>query len=740
MRKYLFIFLASLLACPLSAQIIFIRSDSVPVIANSQPLSMPWVGGINFAQFSDIDLDQDGTPDLFVFDRTGNKITTYLNNGTPNQVDYVAAPQYVYQFPLLHDWALLRDYNCDGKMDIFTAFSEGPHPGIAVWKNTSTLAGGLSFQLVEFPILTNKTPNSTNILDTLKVSNVDIPALRDVDNDGDLDVLTFELSGVSIEFHRNLSMELYGTCDSLTFRLENLCWGNISENTLNSSLTLNTPCPSPPAVSTEIVARLDRHNGSCLECFGTDGDADTDILIGDLSNSHIVYGRNGGSTASALIDTVDTFYPNYDSTVEMNLFNCAYRLDVDNDGNDDLIFAPNAMNTSANFRSAWYYHNTGTDDSVRAQFVKNGFLQDEMIEVGEGAFPRFHDYDNDNDEDLFIANYGYHSNSGLYPSKIALYKNTGSPTTPAYQLVTDDFADLFANTSGITCPVPAFGDLDGDGDADMIIGDAAGRLHYYRKDPGPADNFVFVQSFYQGIDVGNYATPQLADVDRDGILDLLIGEQSGNVNYYRNTGTASSPTFALTSALFGNAIVTEAGFTTGYSVPFLWDDGGDYVLLVGSERGFLFRYDNIDGNLSGSFTLTDSLYVSSREGLRIAPWMADIDNDTIMDLVLGNYAGGVSLFMGNLNTGMNELSSVPAFFDIYPNPAQETITITSTLPAHELPATISLFTLEGKQVLSQRMTSSQEKINVSSLAAGVYSCTVQTKSGAASHRKIVINP
>src|ERR1044071_2682797 len=88
-----------LLPFSIHAQTIFVRQDSVPVFVNSVQLENPWAGGINSAQFSEIDLNQDGTMDLFVFDRAGNKITTYINNATPNQVDYSIAPQYITRFP-----------------------------------------------------------------------------------------------------------------------------------------------------------------------------------------------------------------------------------------------------------------------------------------------------------------------------------------------------------------------------------------------------------------------------------------------------------------------------------------------------------------------------------------------------------------------------------------------------------------------------------------------------------------
>jgi hypothetical protein len=737
MRR-LFISLFLVAAFSAHAQIQFVRNDSVPVTINFQTLLFPWAGGINFAQFSEIDLDQDGTLDLFVFDRTGNKITTYINNGTPNQVDYSLAPQYITKFPRLHDWALLRDYDCDGKVDIFTAYT-GMAPGIAVWKNISTMANGLQFQLVAFPLETDITPNTTDTMAILWITNVDLPAIRDIDNDGDLDILVFDGSGVHVEFHRNYSKEMYGVCDSLAFQLESQCWGEFSENTLNANLTLNDTCPLPPIVHGNYTpnAMHNVHNGSCLECLNIDGDNDQDILVGDISNQYMSFGRNGGDSSFAKVDTVDTRYPNYDSTVTMSIWNCGFHLDVDNDGNKDLLVSPNAPNSSQNYKSVWYYHNTGTTSNVQSQFIRDNFLQDNMIETGEGAYPRFFDYDGDGDDDLFIGNYGYY-NSPIYRSEIALYKNIGTTTTPSFKLQTDDFINLFATNSNIVCPVPAFGDLDADGDEDMLVGNATGTLTYYRKDPGPADNFIFVASIYMGIDVGNYSTPQIVDVDRDGKLDLLIGEQSGNVNYYRNTGTTTVPAFSLITPLFGNVIVNQIGFTTGYSVPFLWDNSGSYTLLVGCERGFLFRFDNIDGNLAGSFTLTDSLYVSSREGLRSAPWLGNLNSDTLPDLIIGNYSGGVSLFFGDLINGVNEFGVPSSEFNVYPNPTQNYFTLTNSLHQTDLPATFTILNMSGQIVMEKEIVSSEERIDVSGFSPGIYICSLQGKTGCISHRKLVI--
>ena len=134
------LFLALLFSLSISsitnAQQSFVRDGNITVLnINGDTLKNPWAGGLNAIQFSEIDLNLDGINDLFAFDRTGNRISTYINSGLANQIEYTYDPSYIQFFPKgLHDWVLLRDFNCDGKADIF-ASSSGE---IKVYKNTST--------------------------------------------------------------------------------------------------------------------------------------------------------------------------------------------------------------------------------------------------------------------------------------------------------------------------------------------------------------------------------------------------------------------------------------------------------------------------------------------------------------------------------------------------------------------------------------------------------------------------
>lgn len=719
----------------------FVRYDSIEVFANSQQLLNPWAGGINFTQISEIDLNMDGLNDLFVFDRSGNRVTTYLNLGNANQSDYVLAPQYIYQFPAMHDWVLLRDYNCDGKMDIFTCSIAG----FSIYKNISTVSGGLQFQLEKFLVLTNRSPNSTNFFGNLFVSTVDVPAIRDVDGDGDLDILTFQNGGNQIEYHKGMSMELYGTCDSISFAVSTNCWGEILENALNAGLFLDTGCQAVPkhyqfsddAYSTY---HTNMHAGSCLECINTDGDQDQDVIIGDISSVNMAYGRNGGSSSFAHIDFADQNFPSYDTIVNQYIYNCGFHIDVNNDGLKDLLVCPNAIGSSHNYSGVMYYKNVGENDSVVLSYQQNDFIQETMLDFGEGSYPVFFDYDNDGDQDLFVGNMGYFNSGGPYISKIALLKNIGSASFPTYTLLTDDFAGIHAANPTITGMAPTFGDLDGDGDKDLLVGDNSGHVHFFRKDPGPADNFVLAQVNYQSIDPGSYAKPQLIDVDRDGKIDLLLGEESGNLNYYHNTGTASAPVFTLTNGFFGGVDIRQPGYTTGYSYPCLYNDpNNNYVLLVGSERGYIYRYDNIDGNLSGNFTKTDSTYISEREGGTLGVTVTDLNNDGLFDAMIGNYAGGLTFFRGDINVSTGEQFALLApSFQVYPNPANDIITVHTEDYEHTILRFV-IYDISGKIIREEKIESSTSRFSISEIPSGVYFCSLTDAAGYTTNNKLIIS-
>ena len=707
MQKTIFIILLSIVTNNLVfSQTQFFRDTSINVTENGITLKNAWASGINSAQFHEIDLDLDGVKDLLIFDKSGDKIIPYLNrNG-----DFIFAPKYRLSFPKLHDWVILADYNCDGKNDIYT-YSSG---GMAIYENTSN--SSLSFNLTTPLVYSNMGgPMPINIY----ISAVDIPAVADIDYDGDLDVLTFKITGGFIEYHRNMSIELTGNCDTIAFQLEESCWGNFYEGLNNYTLNcLNCQCPS--IINNHNSKQ--KHAGSTLLAIDIDNDQDKDLILGDISFNNLNLLINGGDSSYANMVSVDSIFPaNHLNTIEadMDIFPAAYYLDVTNDGIKDLIVTSNSENNSENFESCWLFNNTGTNTNADFNFFKKNLLQDEMIDLGSGCYPVFYDYNNDGLDDIVVGNYGYHQIGGNPRSSLALFKNNGTLDTPSFELVDRDWQNISNINLNINLNIaalnltPTFGDLDGDTHDDMIIGDANGKLHYFKNTGSNPANFMLSQAEYNNIDVGYFASPQLIDVNRDGLLDILIGEQSGTINYCENTGTLTNAIFDTVISNFGGIDIESNIISAGFSNPTLFDNNGNYELYVGSYTGETYVFDNIDNNLTGSF---DSLRIlNTNEGGKNKIAINDINNDQKPDLLIGNYSGGLSYFNGDSIVISNTFYTNSPKLKIYPNPSSQYLIISSYMTGN-----IEIINTLGATILIQNKTKKTARIDLRAFKKGLY--------------------
>ena len=687
-------------------------------------LKNPWAGGLNFPQFSEIDLNGDGIKDLFVLDRSGNRILTFLNGGHTDSVDYRFAPQYIGKFPPLHDIALLRDFNCDGKEDIFT-YSNG---GLAVWRNDYSASTGLAFTNLTNLLLSQQGSFYLN----LYVSGANLPSISDLDNDGDLDILTLGVGGGAVEFHKNLSTELYGSCDSLKYKLITTCWGDFGLSSTSNSAFLNVPCRmyQPNGEPTPFDAL---HSAATLTALDLDGDQDKELLVGDIGFDNLISLTNGGTTSAAFMTAQDIEFPmNNQASLAVHLTTMpgAYYLDIDNDGVKDLVVTPSAPNVSENFTSIWFYKNTGTNDQPNFVFKRNNLLQGEMMETGEGNNPSVFDANSDGLNDLIIGNYGYFSPTGSYPSNLSYYQNIGSQSTPVFKLVTRDYANVSAqNIKGV---YPTFGDLDGDGDKDMILGDADGLVHYYANVAGSGNpaNFVLVEANMDSIDVGNNAAPQLVDVDRDGKLDLLIGKRNGKISYHRNTGSSAAAQFTkvATNSTFGGINVVDTTMSiTGYASPWLFDTPGGYKLFVGSERGWVYLYDHIDQDITGQFNLVGAPFFDAVEGARLSVGGGDLLGDGKPDFLIGNYDGGCSIWMNENFTGMIDPTDPYGMLHVSPNPADASIRLHTGI-AGEMTKNLEIFNLVGQCLYSTRFNGESIQVETNRLSEGLYFCRVSSGS------------
>ncbi len=708
------VLLVQFLPNALFSQVFFDRNDSVEVSLDKEILNFPWTGGFNCCQFSVIDLNGDDIKDLFVFDKTGNRISTFVNTGKINEVSYRHAPEYISRFPNLSSWVLLSDYNNDGKEDVFSSTSGG----IIVYKNISD-ATGLKFQLQK-----NLLMSDYGSLLNLYVSPSDLPAIIDVDDDGDTDILTFSILGNYVEWHKNLSRELYGHSDSLIYKLETSCWGKFEENNLSNAINLNVSCQERSA-----LLGGERHSGSTLLALDYDGDLDKDIIIGDVSSKKLILLINGGDLKHALMVSQSfCFSSDTISAADISSFPAAFSLDLDNDDKNDIILSPNAPNVSENFESIYFYKNEGTSQLPAFVFQKNNFLQDNTLDFGEGAYPVIFDLDKDGKKDLFVGNYGYYNAlGGNFISKIAYFKNNGTSLKPSYELISRDFASL--STSNRLNISPTFGDLDADGDADMIIGDQDGLIHYYECKSYSSNSFVEMPGkSYFNIDVGQAAAPFLFDVDADGKLDLIIGEKSGTLNYLPNHGTASNALYDTVIAFWGGVDVKSLGFTVGYSVPVAYLENGSIKLVVGSENGKLFLFDNVTNNLFGNFNLVTDFFGEIKEGIRSAPGQGDLNGDGLMDFVIGNYAGGLGFYAGNNKVSVFNGVELYSQFEVFPNPASQDLQV-NFKDVNLVSAELIIYNLLGQVFLQQKISSKNNSVSLVNLPQGIYFVEISTDFG-----------
>lgn len=705
---------ALLLLCLSSLQAQIWQPFPVPVIHYGDTLALPWTGGLNNPVFSNIDLNFDGKNDLVIYEKNGNTILPFVQQGTGTTPDFDYAPAYTSAFPQLDaTWILLQDFTCDNQPDLFAGTSTGR---ILCYRNTSPAGGPLQFTLYTTALKT-RYPFFTDLSYTI----TDLPAFTDVDGDSDLDILTFGGISTTVEWHRNYAMENFSRCDTFDFVMETDCWGQFSENQFNNNVTLNLSCKGNTGGNKTL------HSGSTLLALDADGNGTREIIIGDISYNTLVFLTNGGTPQNAHMTAKDTTFPAYDVPADVQVFPAAYYVDVTGDNIRDLVVAPFPENASWNVGNVWYYLNTTTDNNPVFSFQTDSLLNGEMIDIGTDANIAVLDENGDGLTDLLLGNYLTKTSGQSDRSRLVLYHNTGTPTQPAFTLASEDYLSLSTLLGPAVAGLyPACGDIDGDNDTDLLIGDMEGRLHLLLNQAGPGNpvQFTLFAQQYNGIDVGAFATPQLADIDLDGRTDILCGKENGTLSFFSNTGGPSGFSFpSIADDSFWGQVDVQIPCCTGYSAPHAFRLPGDtaYTLWVGSESGKVYQYSGVSAQTGTTFTLTDSLIQGVEGRSKIRVLLHDITQDGQPELWTGNTNGGVQLYTIQNGNALSETTSPPEI-KWFPNPAGEHL---SWSFLHTGSFTYTLRNIHGTTVLSGTATTQEGMISLRGVPAGIYSMETQ---------------
>ena len=546
------------------------------------------------------------------------------------------------------------------------------------------------------------------------------PEFADIDADSDFDLFIGD-GGGNLIYLENIGDIFYPNYSFITFNFDSLnIYGGMTKlnfvdldadgdldlyitTSYYPNLFINIGTPSSYQFELIEDTLIQNFNITSVNFTDIDSDDDYDLFAADINGDIFLYLNNGTpqiweyNEPIILID-----YPSYVDWIKVSL------CDIDNDNDYDLFFGDDDGEIS-------YYRNEG--DSLNYNFI---FMTDHFagISVTGYSTPTFCDIDGDDDYDFFVGMGTAFGSNQYFKGNVAFYENQGTPEQYDFVHITDNYlcfdvggpckpvivdidddgdGDLIPGRSGFSFPLvrnigtagspaflyeddtfcnistgnanrPCFGDLDSDGDYDLLLGNIYFMeepfISYYENIGTPEEPYMRLIEFQYITGFLLPIIPQLVDIDDDGDLDLFVGTSyggDGTIYYYQNIGNPFTPNFQLMTQNYQN--ISYASDISQHFVDYDYD--GDYDLFTTSGGlGYGIRYyENTGTPNSANFELVTEEFAGLEEYWSVV-YFYDIDNDNDLDLFIGKAEGGIKFYRNQSNPSSPALSITLSYPDV----------------------------------------------------------------------------
>ncbi|NER36457.1 MAG: hypothetical protein F6J93_21145 [Oscillatoria sp. SIO1A7] len=564
------------------------------------------------------DLDNDGDLDVISASENDDKIAWYENNGSGS----FGTEQVISTAANGVRSVVAADLDNDGDRDIFSA---SQIDNKIAWYQNTTPGVVLS-------------PSTETTVSTTANSARSVYA-ADLDNDGDLDLLSASFNDDKIAWYENVGGGSFGGEQIISSNADGAIYVYAADLDNDGDLDVLSASFSDNKIAwykngggsfgNQQVISTDANGPSSVFAADIDSDGDLDLLSASSIDDRIAGFENLGGGSFSSINVISNSADNAQAV---------YAADLDNDGDLDILSASRDDN-----KIAWYRHLDGAGTFGAEQIISTALSGARSVYAA--------DLDNDGDLDVVAA--------GLLGDRIVWYENNGSGSFGAQQIISttaDNPESVYA------------ADIDNDGDLDVVAGSSADdKVAWYENNGSGSFGSEIVISRNAEAPFSVYA----ADLDNDGDLDVLsasIGDDK--IAWYENapvtrivsSGSPGEAGAASGTFTFSRGSATQGNVTIAFTVGGSATTGDDYT-AVGADT-FTAGSGTVtipDGSRTVNITIVpvDDSVIDASETVELA--LVDGSGYTVSTVsnsanlaIADNDSAGITITQSGGNTNVTE--------------------------------------------------------------------------------------